>query len=49
MHANWLAFYAAIKAIDETYIREGVRKHREQEVKYESLTLRLNCVEHLLR
>lgn len=33
-HANWSAFCAAIEAVDKTYIREGVRKHREQEAKY---------------
>ena len=44
-HTNWSTFCTAIEAVDKTYIREGVRKHREQEVKYESLTSRLNRVE----
>lgn len=39
-----MTFCAAIEAIDKTYIRQGIRKHREQEVKYESLMSQLNCV-----
>ena len=38
-HANWLVFCAAIEAVDKTYIREGVRKHRNEEAKYDNIGL----------
>lgn len=47
-HANWKAFCTAIETADRTYIRDGVRKHREQEAKIESLSTQLNRVERTL-
>ena len=47
-HTDWKAFCAAIEDVDRTYIRDGVRKHREQEVKISSLTNQLNQVERTL-
>jgi len=47
-HANWNAFCMAIETVDRTYIRDGVRKHREQEAKIESLSTQLNRVERTL-
>jgi hypothetical protein len=47
-HANWKAFCTAIETVDRTYIRDGVRKHREQEAKIESLSTQLNRVERTL-
>ena len=46
-HTNWSVFCAAIEAVDKTYIREGVRKHRNEEAKYNNITSRLNHVKHL--
>lgn len=47
-HANWKAFCTAIEGIDRTYIRDGVKKHREQEAKLDSITTQLNRVERML-
>jgi hypothetical protein len=47
-HADWKAFCTAIEGVDRTYIRDGVKKHREQEAKINSLTNQLNRVERTL-
>jgi hypothetical protein len=47
-HADWKAFCTAIETVDKTYIRDGVRKHREQEARIESLSTQLNRVEGVL-
>lgn len=41
-HVNWKAFCTAIEGVDRTYIRDGVKKHREQEAKLDSITTQLN-------
>lgn len=47
-HANWRAFCTAIEDVDRTYIRDGVKKLREQEAKMDSITTQLNRVERTL-
>jgi hypothetical protein len=47
-HADWKAFCTAIESVDRTYIRDGVKKHRKQEAKINSLTNQLNRVERTL-
>lgn len=44
-HANWKAFCMAIEMVDRTYIRDGVRKHREHEAQIGSLTTQITHVE----
>jgi hypothetical protein len=40
-------FCAAIEAVDKAYIRDGIRKHRESQVKFNLVNSRLSQVEHM--
>jgi len=44
-HTNWTTFCTAIEMVDKAYIRDGVRKYKEREAKYESLNSRINRIE----
>ena len=46
-HANWLMFCAAIEVVNKAYIRDSVKKHREQEAKFDLLNSQLSHVKCL--
>jgi hypothetical protein len=45
---GWTYICTAIETVNRTYIRDGVRKHQEQEAEIESLGTQLNCMERTL-
>jgi hypothetical protein len=46
-HTSWSTFCAAIEAVDKAYIRDGVRKHRESQARFDLVNSRLNRVERM--
>jgi hypothetical protein len=44
-HTSWLMFCTAIEAVDKAYIRDGIRKHRESQAKFNLVNSRLSWVE----
>ena len=46
-HTSWSTFCTAIEAVDKAYIRDGIRKHRESQARFDLVNLRLNRVERM--
>jgi hypothetical protein len=47
-HENWKAFCMAIEKVNRTYIRDGVRKHRENKANLEALSNQINRIERTI-
>ncbi|KAF8222019.1 hypothetical protein L208DRAFT_1426486 [Tricholoma matsutake] len=46
-HTDWMAFCKAIKDVDPSHIRDGVRKHTERITEKQAMEARLTHIEHL--